>query len=125
MRLSEGIRLGSAMKPQCFYVFHDEDGSCAMGAAHDAVGLMDDCAITDYPPEWQRILFEQEVRRCPAGPCPIEVAFDAVLPYEGNVFETIVHLNDEHSWTREQIACWIEFYETPVPVESHEHAAQR
>src|SRR5258706_314082 len=38
-RLSEAIRMGAKLRPQCFNSFWMDGGSCAMGAAYEAVGV--------------------------------------------------------------------------------------
>lgn len=96
MRLSEAIRLGSMIHPQGFGRYHSwshEHGStvtCALGAAEDA-------GYFRYNMPLLRI-----AATCPASEwCRVH----------RDVFETIVHLNDDHHWTREAIADWIEAIE--------------
>lgn len=113
MRLSEAIRLGSMLKPQTHGYLADVVGvtaygdvlglrtvitaTCAMGAAGDALGLLgingewksDTCG----PPEWKWM--KQDGVLCPqCGEC-------------NTAEETIMRLNDDHGWTREQIADWV------------------
>ena len=45
---------------------------------------------------------ENTSRRCPAG-CKKQIPIGAL----------IVHLNDDHEWTREQVAAWLR--EDPIP----------
>ncbi len=116
MRLSEAIRLGAMLRPQIHDAIFALDGSCAMGAAYEACGV----AYTDGP------LFLTEgvaelidgwngtPRHQPL--CPIcHVSAEITLCW------TVAHLNDEHRWTREQIADWVatiesQDAETPVLV---------
>lgn len=96
MRLSEAIRLGAMMKPQCYFDFWLGGGSCAMGAALDAVGVTEfDLAAqaTELP-----LIFIGPVT-CPA--CGVV----------GNIGAMMMHLNDSHRWTRERIADWVESIE--------------
>lgn len=126
MKLSEAIRLGAMMKPQAF------DGvllkgqsvtvmgervdipeticTCAIGAALDAIGrlpridYLEGCIWTD-PGCFFPILNK-------AAPCPVPgcegADIDWALP--------VSHLNEEHRWTRERIADWVESVENSVPV---------
>jgi hypothetical protein len=48
--------------------------------------------------EWFFDCLEGTVRRCPAEGCKKTLTLAAIL----------VHLNDDHRWTREQIAAWLE-----------------
>lgn len=96
MRLSEAIRLGAMLKPQAFGTLWRGVGSCALGAAYDALG----CAPFEFPREIERFA-AQTIAVCPAcescwGPWP---------PLSG--VAVIGHLNDDHRWTREQIADWV------------------
>lgn len=101
MRLSEAIRLGSMMKPQCFRGFHRDGGSCAIGAAADAIGISTD--------RWAlRAAF------------PLLAEVNVVCPACGRNQMTlhvgmIPHLNDFHNWTRERIADWVETIEQKEP----------
>jgi hypothetical protein len=98
MRLSEAIRLGAIMKPQAFGMIFDGIGTCAIGAAKDAVGEL------DVSPAWFGIaeVFERHpewhygILRCPVSGCS---------HIEGVI---AAHLNDYHRWTRERIADFIE-----------------
>jgi hypothetical protein len=48
--------------------------------------------------EWFFDCLEASVRKCPAEGCRKTLSLAAIL----------VHLNDEHRWTREDIASWLE-----------------
>lgn len=95
MRLSEAIRLGSMLRPQAFGAFSDGTGTCAMGAAHEAVGLpfVDD---DNDPFGWNAVLGVEN--------CPICGPFSSVL-------NVVAHLNDWHRWPRERIADFVESIE--------------
>ena len=99
MKLSEAIRLGTMLgKFQYFggYRNYNDTATCALGAAEDAG-------------------FDVEL------PHPTD---EADCPACGRVFHeedpdmeyTIPHLNDDHRWTREQIAAWVETVEASQPV---------
>lgn len=110
MKLSEAIRLGAMLKPQAFGALYGELAvvspgdvlglraiatSCALGAAHDA--------------GWRGTV--PNITPC----CPV-CSGRSYAP-AGPVAATVMHLNDGHRWTREQIADWVETIEqrTPVP----------
>ncbi len=99
MKLSEAIRLGAMMNPQCFNARRGDDGrsSCALGSALDAIGkpeahYMD---VINFWPESQ---------------------FDVIDPIESKpmmLLSVIRSLNDvPNCWTRERIADWVETVET-------------
>lgn len=107
MKLSEAIRLGSMMKPQGFGDFYItpiwksngplgleiplHEASCALGAALDATDTDD----SDYPDAWNPLVdFRRQCPQCST--------------YQEIVWDVIVHLNDDHRWTRERIADWVE-----------------
>ena len=48
--------------------------------------------------EWFFDCLEGTIRKCPAESCAKRLTLAAIL----------VHLNDDHRWTREQIATWLE-----------------
>jgi len=113
--LARAIRLGAARRPQCFgSYFDDRGGSCALGAAYDGMYEMPREAREPgevVPRNLERLFhcLEDVVKRCPepalpdaqgvveAGPCRKKLPLGAM----------IVHLNDDHGWTREQIAEWL------------------
>jgi hypothetical protein len=98
MKLSEAIRLGAMLKPQAFGDYTDGVGTCAIGAANEAIGSSADINTT----HWESFLdMSVDQSSCP------------VCARSARVFEEslIVHLNDDHRWTREQIADWVETIE--------------
>lgn len=92
MKLSEAIRLGAMLHPQCFHGCYElDDGgtivaSCALGAAQQA-GYARLSALMVIRP---RVC-------CPQSGC-IAVMSLGVL---------VTHLNDQHHWTRERIADFV------------------
>ena len=93
MKLSAAILLGSTLRKQCFGDSFVGGGSCAIGAAYEALGynkfnLPDCCKV--WP--WLDVPVE----------CPVcgesEPTTAAIIS---------VHLNDGHKWTRERIAEWV------------------
>ena len=102
MTLSEAIRLGSMTGGQAFGTMKDMHGNtCALGAAREAVGvtawLAMKCQLMRYPAQ------------CPVCNIPCVVSFGGLLDY--SLYGTIGHLNDEHRWTRLQIANFVETIE--------------
>jgi hypothetical protein len=97
MKLSEAIRLGALLHPQCFGTLYQIDGpeedaaivaSCALGAAEQA----------GY--RWWAAYGDRRSQPCPDG-CALHSAMAGMIQ----------HLNDKHRWTRERIADWVELQE--------------
>ena len=118
MKLSEAIRLGSMLKPQVRDEMFAENGTCALGAAYEAIGLSgNNFHYQVSVPGWMQALIE-----LPAPVCP-----QCLHEREGRILgDVVIHLNDDHYWTREQIADWVETVEAaqeqtqeqPVSVEA-------
>jgi hypothetical protein len=105
MRLSEAIRLGAMLKPQGYGLLVGADGSCALGAAADACGQLDEVRRTYGFSKAYEFLNEafpvlSATEDCPGKP-----------HLRGRVTSIIVYLNDHQRWTREAIADWIETIE--------------
>jgi hypothetical protein len=104
LRLSEAIRLGAMLRPQFFGASSGtlpdgRVGTCAMGAALEAIGFgpKEFCVIR--PPmlePWTDFALQEE--RCPVVDCAKPNTISGVA----------AHLNDAHKWTREAIADWVE-----------------
>jgi hypothetical protein len=107
--LAKAIRLGSARRPQCFGSYFDErGGSCALGAAYDGMYEMPREAREPgeiVPRNLERLFhcLEDVVKKCPEKIDASEVQCRKRLPLGA----MIVHLNDDHGWSREQIAEWL------------------
>lgn len=102
MKFFQAIRLGAMLKPQGFGRLIDGGATCAMGAALDACGVLGDVrsnseVVVAAAARWPCVLQDVE--------CPIDA--DA----HGALVCIVVHLNDDHHWTREQIADWVETIE--------------
>src|SRR6185436_16765159 len=100
MKLSEAIRLGAMLRPQSFTNGFDGTGTCAWGAAFEAVGYAPKGFKFDgaWMPKWGEHEFHKlfdKSRACPD--CGARFTSDM-----------IVHLNDDHRLTREPIADWVE-----------------
>jgi len=122
MKLSEAMKLGAMVKPkgvdELFTINQrGELASCAIGAAIDALyGEATESTDADGPAHeiYERFGFLQSIADCPA--CLWNDDF-----HGENVFAIVHHLNDDHNWTREQIADWVatiepQDAETPQPV---------
>lgn len=97
MKLSEAMRLGAMIRPQCFNELFANFGlpseeSCALGAAIEGAGLKKGNKIWDneLPLAWKNLLARPA--RCP------------ICHGSEIVHAIVVHLNNEHHWTRERIA---------------------
>lgn len=144
MQLSQAIRLGSLLAPQAFGVHsHDRDcprlgdilglntttervGICALQAAYEAGGCRSEwmappvggihtrgpawaptsglVLITYHRPEWDGVIYS-------VTGCPQCGASDMTG-------RQITHLNDDHRWTREAIADFIERLELRLGLEA-------
>lgn len=86
------------MKPQAFGTLFNMTGTCAIGAAREAIDCRD---------VW--VVFKDTIYRnasCPVPDCGVaRLSLDAI----------IIHLNDYHKWSREQIADFIELHHEPIP----------
>jgi hypothetical protein len=105
MKLSEAILLGSTIRPQTYGVAFDVVGSCAFGAAMEAVGCK-------YKPEGlstaeeyttYNILTAWPWLEASREPCP-ECHRKTII---GTREVISMHLNDKHKWSRERIAEWV------------------
>jgi hypothetical protein len=101
MKLSEAILLGAMMRPQAFRALFTDDGACALGGALLAVGATGGPALRSVRNRWPWAFTVSA--NCPdcGRSCP--------------VFGVITHLNDNHCWTREQIATWVAGIEPSDP----------
>ncbi|MFN8060967.1 MAG: hypothetical protein U0Q12_17550 [Vicinamibacterales bacterium] len=99
--LADAIRLGIQHRPQQAFgeYFQGRRRSCALGAAYEGIYRMPQDVAGFHPHRLDRLFecLDFSVRACPAG-CRKRIALGAL----------IVHLNDTHEWTREQIADWVQ-----------------
>lgn len=111
--LAEAIRAGADRRPEQAFgdYFHGRHASCALGAAYEGMYRLPDNMEGRRPTKDLEEYFDcldGTVRPCPAAPCRKVLTLSAL----------IVHLNDEHRWTREAIATWVADgspRQTPVP----------
>lgn len=120
MKLSEAIRLGSMLRPQGFGELcterNGELATCALGAAEEAAAEQFSGASDDTEGEGDvYTIFATTLDKKRACPACKWVGRQAVK-------HTIVHLNDDHLWTREQIADWVATIE---PQEEAQEASSR
>ena len=97
--LAEFIRAGSTRGPQCFGSYFDEKGgSCALGAVYEGVYHLPRQHGKLIPDHLERLFrcLDVVMKVCPQG-CGKRLPLAPM----------IVHLNDDHRLTREQIAEWL------------------
>ena len=107
MKLSEAIRLGSLLRPQSFWRLWDGKTSCALGAAYEAAGLLP--KLPDEHALYAIFPLLRLRRRCPD------------CSYLDRVKNVVTHLNDQHKFTREQIAEWVTTVEPEEPPQPQEN----
>ena len=125
MKLSEAILLGSTLSPQAIGVYESADGSrCALGAALAAVGKQCHAELeATYALDalWPHLNFCYWGHGTLGFPCcPDPNCGGIALELAG----AIVHLNDVHFWTREQIAAWAARFEPPEVIELREERTE-
>jgi hypothetical protein len=100
--LARAIATGMRRRPeQAFgHYFVGRHASCALGAAYEGMYRLPEEAGQILPKRLERLFdcLEGTVRRCPAEGCRKTLILAALL----------VHLNDDHVWSREQIVAWLE-----------------
>lgn len=97
--LAQAIMTGISRRPvQSFGEYFGENGgSDALGAAYEGIFLLPRDVRGYHPRVWRLFDFlESAARRCPGG-CHKFLPIAALM----------VHLNDDHAWSREQIAEWV------------------
>jgi len=80
--------------------FQGSQASCALGAAYEGMYRLPAGMDRAHPSKdlaWFFFCLDM-VKKCPDEACSKTLSLAAV----------IVHLNDDHKWTREQIAAWLE-----------------
>src|SRR2546428_476996 len=90
---------GARRRPQAFGQYFSEDGgSCALGAAYEGAYVLPRDQNPSIRPRLDRLFdcLENVRRRCPEG-CNKRLPLNAI----------ILHLNDDHHWTREKIVEWL------------------
>jgi hypothetical protein len=113
--LAQAIAQGLRRRPeQAFgHYFVGRRASCALGAAYEGMYRLPEEAGQIMPKRLERLFdcLEGTLRRCPEPGCRKSLMLASML----------VHLNDDHLWTRERIAAWVEepvsAPAAPTPVE--------
>jgi hypothetical protein len=99
IELADAIAEGARRRPvQAFgEYFSGTGGSCALGAAYEGAYALPHEAGA-IRPRLDRLFdcLENVRRRCPVG-CNKRLPLNSI----------ILHLNDDHHWTREQIVSWL------------------
>jgi hypothetical protein len=100
--LATAILNGADRRPEQAFgdYFHGRHASCALGAAYEGLYRLPDDMDGRRPTKDLEAFFdclEGTVRACPGEGCRKVITLAAL----------IVHLNDAHRWTREQIAAWV------------------
>ena len=98
--LAEFIRAGSSRGHQCFgSYFDDKGGSCALGSVYEGVYHLPRQHGKLVPDHLERLFrcLDEVVKPCPHELCKKRLPLAPL----------IVHLNDDHRWSREQIADWL------------------
>jgi hypothetical protein len=108
--LAAFIRTGALRRPEQAYgdYFKGRNASCALGAAYDGMYRLPSEIGKANPTkdlDWFFDCLERTIRQCPVEGCKKKLGLAVV----------IVHLNDDHCWSREQIAAWVAG--EPVPAE--------
>jgi hypothetical protein len=96
--LSESIWRGAAMKPQSFRGLFDDGGTCAIGAAMDAIGK---CGHMDFLTAFPLL---DELVECPT------------YQFTAPLHVVIAYLNNSERWSRERIAAWVATIEARLQV---------
>jgi len=100
--LAEAMSLGVSRRPEQAFgnYFRGSRASCALGAAYEGMYRLPAEAGQILPKRLERLFdcLEGTIRACPEAGCHKRLILAAV----------IVHLNDDHQWSRERIAAWVE-----------------
>lgn len=101
--LADAIRHGAERRPEQAYgdYFHGRHASCALGAAYEGMYRLPGDMEGRRPSKDLDAYFDVldgTVRRCPGEGCRKVLTLGAL----------IVHLNDDHRWSREAIAAWVD-----------------
>jgi hypothetical protein len=98
--LAQAILDGAHVRPEQAFgdYFLGRRASCALGAAYEGMYRLPSDASGIRPKYLERLFdcLEYSLRSCPEG-CKKRLSLGAM----------ILHLNDDHRWTREAIAHWV------------------
>jgi hypothetical protein len=101
--LAAAIRVGAERRPEQAFgdYFVGRRASCALGAAYEGMYRLAEDMGGKRPTKdltWFFDCLESTFRWCPVDGCKKHLVLSTM----------IVHLNDRHQWSREQIATWLE-----------------
>lgn len=100
--MSEAIREGAKIRPQGVGTFFAAGKTCALGAGAEAIGFSERAlSMGCFEDLTQLYSYLKSIGTCPVPECK-ELSSGTII---GRV---VTHLNDEHLWTREAIADWLE-----------------
>lgn len=116
IKLSTAIREGAKLHPQAMGTFYDDGKTCVLGALAAIAGY----DFTDY--KWMQQCDEveklitntyadirNEWEHCPVVECETTPEQLDETYWDGDkLYGLVAHLNDQHKWTREAIASWLE-----------------
>jgi hypothetical protein len=106
--LAAAILEGAARRPQqaVGHYYQGPHASCALGAAYEGIHRLPAEAEGVRPRDLWRLFdcLEYTLRSCPEG-CRKRISLAAM----------ILHLNDDHRWSRERIAAWVAPEPPPAP----------
>ena len=133
LRLNEVIRRGCALAPkQVYYVPTDGDGTaCIVGAAWLGAELPQRIAAEGFKAGALLVMFPELNKPCR---CPLDCVEYVTASANGLVrnlittlYNTMVHLNNDHRWSREAIAEWADprpELHLSIPQEGHMATSQ-
>ena len=119
MKLSEAIRLGAVMHPQIYRSLRSPLGTCALGAVGFALGCLDSL---DTTVDWKSTADFYRVTNKEIGLHICPVCQYTPQPTSDQNRLLIAHLNDDHRWTRECIADWIEIHEIQTEINNPQNS---
>jgi len=96
-KLSQAIRFGASLTPQVTkrYVTYNSEGNitgtCALGAAFHGLSIQD-----------------ESIKKLSVSQAIAPFLKDLTGEERDRIQGTIINLNDNHYWTRERIATWLE-----------------
>jgi hypothetical protein len=116
--LSDAMVDGAKLRPQAFGFYTGREGeTCALSAMvhamtgdpEDAYNILEVGCYHGYLTEAQESLLNEHLETCPVENCNALIANGGVLEAlkAQPTGEIVVHLNDTHEWSREQIAGWL------------------
>ncbi|HEY3383931.1 MAG TPA: hypothetical protein VGK32_19380 [Vicinamibacterales bacterium] len=100
--LAAAIRAGARKRHEQLFgaYFEGRDRSDAFGSAYEGIYRLPADATGIRPKGIYKFFscLDDSVRRCPEAGCKKQLLLDSLL----------IHLNDDHRWSRERIAAWVE-----------------